>query len=160
MSGSRAQITLAHGTTYLASRPKDNASYVGLQEAIRDARQHGNLGVPLHLRNAVTSLMKEIRYGQGYRYVHNDPKAKSEQGHLPEPLKGKRYYRPGRPKIMKKGLDKAGFIRLYLAPRSLWRVRPIQPESVSERRKYVRATLVGSALVSPTERGQRDLRRF
>ncbi|HMU31532.1 MAG TPA: replication-associated recombination protein A [Nitrospira sp.] len=89
-----AQITLAHGTTYLASRPKDNASYVGLQEAIRDARQHGNLGVPLHLRNAVTSLMKEIGYGQGYRYVHNDPAAKSEQGHLPEPLKGKRYYRP------------------------------------------------------------------
>ena len=89
-----AQITLAHGTTYLASRPKDNASYVGLQEAIRDARQHGNLGVPLHLRNAVTSLMKEIGYGQGYRYVHNDPAAKSEQGHLPEPLKGKRYYHP------------------------------------------------------------------
>ena len=89
-----AQITLAHGTTYLASRPKDNASYVGLQEAIRDARQHGNLGVPLHLRNAVTSLMKDIGYGQGYRYVHDDPAAKSEQGHLPEPLKGKRYYRP------------------------------------------------------------------
>ena len=89
-----AQITLAHGTTYLASRPKDNASYVGLQEAIRDARQHGNLGVPLHLRNAVTSLMKDIGYGQGYRYVHDDPAAKSEQGHLPEPLNGKRYYRP------------------------------------------------------------------
>ena len=89
-----AQITLAHGTTYLASRPKDNASYVGLQEAVRDARQHGNLGVPLHLRNAVTSLMKDIGYGKGYRYVHDDPDAKAEQGHLPEPLKGSRYYRP------------------------------------------------------------------
>ena len=92
-----AQITLAHGTTYLASRPKDNASYVGLQEALRDARQHGNLGVPLHLRNAVTSLMKDVGYGKGYRYVHDDPAAKSEQGHLPEPLKGTRYYRPRMP---------------------------------------------------------------
>jgi putative ATPase len=92
-----AQITLAHGTTYLASRPKDNASYVGLQEAVRDARQHGNLGVPLHLRNAVTSLMKDIGYGKGYRYVHDDPAAKAEQGHLPEPLKGTRYYRPRPP---------------------------------------------------------------
>ena len=92
-----AQINLAHGTTYLASRPKDNASYVGLQEAVQDARQHGNLGVPLHLRNAVTSLMKEIGYGKGYRYVHDDPAAKSDQGHLPDSLQGKRYYRPRTP---------------------------------------------------------------
>jgi putative ATPase len=89
-----AQINLAHGTTYLASRPKDNASYVGLQEAAYDARRHGNLGVPLHLRNAVTSLTKEIGYGKGYRYVHDDPAAKTDQGHLPAPLQGKRYYRP------------------------------------------------------------------
>jgi putative ATPase len=92
-----AQINLAHGTTYLASRPKDNASYVGLQEAVRDARQHGNLGVPLHLRNAVTSLMKDIGYGKGYRYVHDDPAAKTDQNHLPEPLRGTRYYRPRTP---------------------------------------------------------------
>ncbi|MBA5871225.1 MAG: replication-associated recombination protein A, partial [Nitrospira sp. CR2.1] len=92
-----AQINLAHGTTYLASRPKDNASYIGLQEARRDVRQHGNLGVPLHLRNAVTSLMKEMGYGQGYRYVHDDPAARSDQSHLPEPLKGARYYHPRTP---------------------------------------------------------------
>jgi putative ATPase len=89
-----AQINLAHGTTFLASRPKDNASYVGLLEALEDARTHGNLGVPLHLRNAVTSLMKGLGYGQGYRYVHDDPQAKSEQAHLPDPLKSRRYYRP------------------------------------------------------------------
>lgn len=89
-----ARINLAHGTTYLASRPKDNASYVGLLEAIRDARALGNLEVPLHLRNAVTSLMRDLGYGQGYRYVHDDPSAKSEQAHLPERLRGKRYYRP------------------------------------------------------------------
>jgi putative ATPase len=92
-----AQINLAQGTTYLASRPKDNASYVGLREALQDAKQQGNLGVPLHLRNAVTSLMKEVGYGQGYRYVHDDPEARTEQSHLPEPLHGKRYYRPRTP---------------------------------------------------------------
>ena len=89
-----AQINLAHGTTFLASRPKDNASYVGLLEALEDAKAHGNLGVPLHLRNAVTSLMKGLGYGQGYRYAHDDPQAKAEQTHLPEPLKGRQYYRP------------------------------------------------------------------
>jgi putative ATPase len=89
-----AQINLAHGTTYLASRPKDNASYVGILEALQDAKAYGNLGVPLHLRNAVTALMKEHGYGQGYRYVHDDPQAQVEQTHLPEPLKSRRYYRP------------------------------------------------------------------
>lgn len=89
-----AQINLAHGTTYLASRPKDNASYVGLLEALQDARAFGNLEVPLHLRNAVTSLMRDLGYGQDYKYVHDDPSAKTDQPHLPDRLKGKRYYRP------------------------------------------------------------------
>jgi putative ATPase len=92
-----AQINLAQGTTYLASRPKDNASYVGLMEAMEDAKRHGNIGVPLHLRNAVTSLMKDWGYGKGYRYVHDDPGARADQEHLPEPLKDKRYYRPKKP---------------------------------------------------------------
>jgi putative ATPase len=92
-----AQINLAQGTTYLATRPKDNASYAGLMEAAQDAREFGNLPVPLHLRNAVTSLMKDIGYGKGYRYVHEDPAAKKEQSHLPEQLKGKRYYKPKKP---------------------------------------------------------------
>ncbi|MGH7208212.1 MAG: replication-associated recombination protein A [Nitrospiraceae bacterium] len=89
-----AQINLAHGTTYLASRPKDNASYVALKEALQDARAFGNLEVPFPLRNAVTSLMRDLGYGQGYKYVHDDPSAKSDQTHMPDRLKGKRYYRP------------------------------------------------------------------
>jgi putative ATPase len=88
-----AQINLAQGTTFLATRPKDNASYTGLLEALRDAKAGGNLGVPLHLRNAVTSLMRELGYGKGYRYVHDDPQAR-EQGHLPDALKGRKYYKP------------------------------------------------------------------
>ena len=89
-----AQLNLAQGTTYLATRSKDNASYVGLLEALADARAYGNLPVPMHLRNAVTPLMKQLGYGKGYRYAHNDLKATAEQHHLPDPLKGKRYYRP------------------------------------------------------------------
>jgi putative ATPase len=89
-----AQINLAQGTTYLASRAKDNASYVGLLEALNDAKNHGNLGVPYHLRNAVTSMMRDLGYGKGYRYVHDDPLAKQVQEHLPEPLKGRKYYKP------------------------------------------------------------------
>lgn len=89
-----AQINLAHGTTYLASCPKSNASYAGLIEARKDAKAFGNLPVPLHLRNAVTSLMKDLGYGKGYRYVHHDPGAKTEQAHLPAELKKKKYYRP------------------------------------------------------------------
>lgn len=92
-----AQINLAQGTTYLAARPKDNASYRGLLEALEDAKTHGNLGVPLHLRNAVTSLMKGLGYGEGYRYVHDDPGARTDQPHLPEPLTQRRYYRPKSP---------------------------------------------------------------
>ncbi|MBP0128604.1 MAG: replication-associated recombination protein A, partial [Nitrospira sp.] len=58
-----------------------------------DVKAQGNLGVPLHLRNAVASMMKGFGYGDGYRYVHDDPQAK-EQEHLPESLNGRRYYRP------------------------------------------------------------------
>ena len=92
-----AQISLAQGTTYLASRPKDNASYIGLLEALQDAKEFGNLGVPLHLRNAVTSLLRDLGYGKGYRYVHDEPAAKMSQTHLPESLQGKRYFRPKNP---------------------------------------------------------------
>ncbi|GJL52905.1 MAG: ATPase AAA [Nitrospirales bacterium] len=87
-------INLAHGTTYLATSAKSNASYVGLKEALSDAQDLGNLPVPMHLRNAVTSLMKGMGYGKGYRYAHDDPKAKEEQGHLPKELQGRKYYRP------------------------------------------------------------------
>ena len=89
-----AQITLAQGTTYLAACPKDNASYAGITKAMTDARAYGNLPVPFHLRNAVTPLMKRFGYGEGCRYVHDDPAAQREQSHLPMELEGIRYYSP------------------------------------------------------------------
>ena len=90
------RLNLAQGVTYLATCPKDNAAYQGLIEATKDAEDHGNLPVPLHLRNAPTSLMRDLGYGKGYRYVHEDPQAKTDQGHLPEKLGKKKYYRPKR----------------------------------------------------------------
>ena len=89
---------MAQGATYLASCPKDNAAYQGLLEAEEDAREHGNLPVPLHLRNAPTELMRNLNYGKGYRYVHEDPAARTEQTHLPEQLGKKKYYRPKKTK--------------------------------------------------------------
>ncbi len=88
-----AQINLAHGVTYLSSAPKSNASYAGILAARKDAKEKGNLPVPLHLRNAVTSLMKDLDYGKDYRYAHDDPKGAKAQSHLPKELEGRKYYR-------------------------------------------------------------------
>src|SRR5207302_4200830 len=88
------RLNLAQGATYLATCPKDKSSYAGLHKATADVEEHGNLPVPLHLRNAPTELMRELGYGKGYRYVHEDPTAHTEQTHLPEKLGKKKYYRP------------------------------------------------------------------
>lgn len=88
-----AQINLAHGVTYLASAPKDNSSYMALLKAKEDAKK-GSFGVPLHLRNAVTNLMKDIGYGKDYQYAHNFPDAKTNQTHFPKEIGEQRYYSP------------------------------------------------------------------
>ena len=89
-----AQINLAHGVTYLATALKSNASYAGILAARKDAKEKGNLSVPLHLRNAATSLMKELDYGKDYRYAHDDPHGAKAQTHLPKELEGRQYYQP------------------------------------------------------------------
>jgi putative ATPase len=89
-----AQINLAQAATYLATAPKSNASYHGLLKAKEDVQKTLNLPVPLHLRNAPTQLMKELGYGQDYKYPHDYPGAKVKQEYLPKELKGKKYYQP------------------------------------------------------------------
>jgi putative ATPase len=81
-------INLAHGTVYLAKAPKDRSAYNGLGAAQEDVKKHGNLPIPLHLRNPVTKLMKEIGYGKGY-----EPYPDKSKNLLPNKLKGKRYYK-------------------------------------------------------------------
>ena len=89
-----ARIILAQTATYLATCPKDNAAYMGIEEALSDVQKEGELPVPLHLRNAPTDLMKEIGYGKGYKYPHSFPGHQVPQEYLPKKLNGKKYYKP------------------------------------------------------------------
>jgi len=89
-----ARINLAQGVTYLATAPKSNAAYVGINEAQAEVRKSGALPVPLHIRNAPTRLMQELGYHQGYRYAHDYAEGITAQQHLPEQLAGRRFYRP------------------------------------------------------------------
>ncbi|MBS1257372.1 MAG: Replication-associated recombination protein A [Candidatus Scalindua arabica] len=86
-------IPLSQGVTYLASAPKSNASYKAYLSALEDVKEKGALGVPLHIRNAPTPLMKDLGYGKGYKYPHNHG-GHIEQSYLPEELQGKEYYMP------------------------------------------------------------------
>jgi putative ATPase len=88
------RIVLAQAVTYLATAPKSNASYQGIGEALSEVRKSGALPVPLHIRNAPTRLMKELDYGKGYRYAHDYPQGFAKQEHLPDVLRGTRFYRP------------------------------------------------------------------
>ncbi len=79
-------INLAHGVVYLATAKKDRRAYDGLQAALSDVRTHGNLPVPMNIRNAPTKLMKALDYGKGYEMY-------DKQSYLPEKLKGKKYFK-------------------------------------------------------------------
>jgi putative ATPase len=87
-----ALYPLSQAAIYLARAPKSNAVARAYGAAHADASETAREPVPLHLRNAVTPLMKRIGYGSGYRYVHSDPAAKEEMECLPEKLRGRVYY--------------------------------------------------------------------
>jgi len=89
-----ARINLAQAVTYLAMAPKSNASYMGIENAIKEVRESGTQPVPFHLRNAPTQLMKDEGYGKGYQYAHSQEDQRAKQRHLPEKLIGKRFYIP------------------------------------------------------------------
>jgi putative ATPase len=88
------RITLAQATTYLASAPKSNASYAGINAALADVRHENTPEVPMHLRNAVTGLMKEEGYGSGYRYAHGDEPEGMNDRYLPGEISDRVYYEP------------------------------------------------------------------
>jgi putative ATPase len=90
-----ARINLAQCATYLAGCPKSNASYQALNEAAADASACIDLPVPLHLRNAPTTLMKTLGYGEGYKYPHAYPGHFVREHYFPEKMSPKAYYRPG-----------------------------------------------------------------
>jgi putative ATPase len=88
------RIPLAQATTYLASVPKSNASYVAIDKALEDVRRGAVPEVPMHLRNAVTGLMRDEGYGTGYRYAHDDEAEGMNDRYLPEEFADRIYYEP------------------------------------------------------------------
>jgi len=88
------RIILGQAVTYLATAPKSNASYVGINSALAEVRKSGALPVPLHIRNAPTKLMKELGYGKGYQYAHDYEEGYAGQDCLPERLAGRKFYEP------------------------------------------------------------------
>jgi putative ATPase len=89
------RIPLAEATVYLATAPKSNSAYIAIDKALEDTRKTRNEPVPLHLRNAVTGLMRDMDYGKGYKYSHDYEGHFSPMQNLPDSLKGRRYYTPG-----------------------------------------------------------------
>ncbi len=88
-------LPLAQMIVYLATAPKSNSAKVALGAALEAAQRFPAEGVPLHIRNAPTKLMKELGYHEGYQYAHDAPEAYIPQEYLPERLQGSRFYEPG-----------------------------------------------------------------
>lgn len=107
-----SRIILSQTVTYLASSPKSNASYEAINRAEELAARTGDLPVPLHIRNAPTKLMKNIGYGQDYKYSHSYEGNFAEQEYFPEQLKGSLLYDPG---------NNAGEQKLRERLKALWK---------------------------------------
>lgn len=89
-----SRIILSQAATYLACSSKSNASYMAINEAQQAVKQHGDLPVPLHLRNAPTKLMKELGYGDEYKYAHDYANHFTDQEFLPSEISGTAFYKP------------------------------------------------------------------
>jgi len=87
-------LALAQAAVYLSLAPKSNALYLGYGNVMEDVRKTEADPVPLHLRNAVTGLMRNIGYGEGYKYAHNFDEKVTDMSCLPDNLAGRTYYKP------------------------------------------------------------------
>lgn len=87
-------IPMAQTAVYLALAPKSNSTYAAYRTAQKEVRENGPKPVPLHLRNATSSLQREWGYGRGYLYPHNFPKSWADQEYLPSELNGRKFYYP------------------------------------------------------------------
>jgi putative ATPase len=103
-----ARIILSETAIYLAASPKSNSAYAAINEALQTVQRTGNLSVPLHLRNAPTSLMKDLGYGENYQYAHNYKDNFVRENYFPDELEATQFFRPGdnpREEEMRKRLD-------------------------------------------------------
>ncbi|MCH8348503.1 MAG: replication-associated recombination protein A, partial [Proteobacteria bacterium] len=113
------ELQIAQAVIYLATAPKSNAAYVAETSSRQAARESGSLMPPRHILNAPTKLMKEIGYGQGYRYDHNYGGAFSGQNYFPEEMKRAGFYAPkpaGFERELKKRLDYWAKLRAKAGP--------------------------------------------
>ncbi|TET18136.1 MAG: replication-associated recombination protein A, partial [Dehalococcoidia bacterium] len=117
-------LALAEATVYLATAPKSNSLYQAYSRVQEEIKQSSIESVPLHLRNAVTPLMKQMGYGKGYKYAHDYPSHFVEQQNLPDSLRGKRYYAPS-----DQGYEKKIIARL----KAWWRDLGKPPEAKKRR---------------------------
>jgi putative ATPase len=89
-----ARIILSECCIYLATSPKSNSAYEAIGSAISQVRELGDLPVPLHLRNAPTKLMKQLGYGNDYKYAHSYEGNFAEQDFLPKKIRNQKFYEP------------------------------------------------------------------
>jgi putative ATPase len=112
-------LALAQAAVYLSLAPKSNAVYTAYGEVIDDVHKTEAEPVPLHIRNAVTGLMKNIGYGQGYKYAHNFADKVTDMTCLPDNLAGRTYYKPtdqGFEQRLRQRLDEIRKIRSRAVP--------------------------------------------
>ncbi|WP_035276986.1 replication-associated recombination protein A [Desulforegula conservatrix] len=101
-------LALAHAAVYLATAPKSNSLYMAFKKVAAEAEETGYLPVPMHIRNAPTSMMKGLGYGKDYKYAHDFKDGYASQEYMPKGLEGKRYYIPterGYEKLVKQRLE-------------------------------------------------------
>ena len=91
-----ANIILSQCVIYLASSAKSNAAVEAIGNALAAVKKHGDLSVPLHIRNAPTRLMKQMNYGKGYEYSHSFENNFSKQEYLPSEIAGMKFFEPGK----------------------------------------------------------------
>jgi putative ATPase len=118
-----ANLALAEAAVYLATAPKSNSLYKAYSHLQEEIKHGASESVPLHLRNPVTPLMKDMGYGKDYKYPHDYPGHFVEQQHLPDSLKGKKFYTPG-----KLGYEKQVFDRL----KAWWQRKGKRPKEAEE----------------------------
>lgn len=106
------ELAIAQAIVYLSSAAKSNAVYKAFNNVMADIKQHPSFDVPVHLRNAPTTMMKDLGYGGEYRYAHDEPEAYSAgENYLPEELKDKHYYAPVDRGMEKKIAEKLNYLR-------------------------------------------------
>ena len=106
------ELALAQAVLYMAAAPKSNAVYSAFNAAMADVRSLPTYDVPVHLRNAPTTLMKDLDYGKDYRYAHNEKGGYAAgENYLPDELKGKQYYYPTDRGLEKKISEKLDYLR-------------------------------------------------